>query len=333
MLNAEGARFALMLAFMLGMAAMAHTHAVLTQTIVSRGQTVAIHIAKGDSLDQVLTQLQAAGLMQRQPYAWVASVWLDAERRTKAGEYELNGPMDALDILAKVIDGRGILHTQTLFEGWTIHEMLEAMEQNPTVRRTKEPWKEMGFDVIEDAEGWCLPDTYKHYRGDPDIKILALCVQAMRLKLPELWASRASGLPYEKPEDALIMASIVEAETSLDEERPLVAGVLLARLERDMRLQADPTVIYGLGKDFDGNLTRRHLRDGANPFNTYRIHGLPPGPIGNPGLKSLQAALHPDMESGFLYYVAVGDGSHFFSKTYKEHRKAVNKYQKKRKRG
>ena len=333
MLNAGGLRLPLMLAFVLGMAAVAHTRGALTQAMVPAGQTVSISIPRGGNLDQVLAQLHEAGLVQGHPYAWVASVWLDAERRTKAGEYELDGPMDTLDVLAKLIDGRGILHTQTLFEGWTIHEMLEAMEQNPTVRRTEEPWKKVGFDAMGDAEGWCLPDTYKHYRGDPDIKILSLCVRAMRRKLPELWAGRAPGLPYEKPEDALIMASIVEAETSLDEERPLVAGVLLARLASNMRLQADPTVIYGLGTDFDGNLKRRHLRDSANPFNTYRIHGLPPGPIGNPGIKSLQAALHPNLESGFLYYVAVGDGSHFFSKTYKEHRKAVNKYQKRRKRG
>lgn len=152
---------------------------------------------------------------------------------------------------------------------------------------------------------------------------------AMREALEELWATRASGLPYDEPRDALILASIVEAETTLDEERPEVAGVMISRLRKNMRLQADPTVIYGLGADFDNNLTRKHLRADPeiNPYNTYRIHGLPPGPICNPGRRSLEAALQPDLETENLYYVAVGDGSHYFSETYEEHMEAVRKYQ------
>lgn len=326
-------RLPVMLAFVLAMAAGAHAREMLMQATIPPGKTVLVEVAKGMALDRILAQLHTLGVVQGQPYAGLASIWLDAEFRVKAGEYELHGPMDTLDVLSRLIDGRGILHRQTLFEGWTIREMLDAMEQNPTVQRTAEPWKHVGFEAMEDAEGWCLPDTYKHYRGDLDVKILNLCVRAMRRELPELWANRDPGLPYETPQEALTMASIVEAETSLDAERPLVAGVLVSRLMSNMRLQADPTVIYGLGADFDGNLTRRHLRDRTNRFNTYRIDGLPPGPVGNPSLESLRAALHPNLESGFLYYVAVGDGSHYFSKTYKEHQKAVNKYQRRRKRG
>ncbi|MCY4610837.1 MAG: endolytic transglycosylase MltG [Gammaproteobacteria bacterium] len=322
-------RLAAMVAFIAAVALGAHVWNALTRPTIPAEHVIALTVDKGDSFSQVTDKLIQHEAVAGSLYAWIAAKLLGAETRIKAGEYVLLGPMTTLRVLKELIDGGGVLHRQTFFEGWTTREILEALKKNPTVKKTENPLARFGYSTAEEAEGACLPDTYKHYRGDPDYKILELCIMAMRETLEELWATRASGLPYDNPRDALILASIVEAETTLHEERPEVAGVIISRLRKNMRLQTDPTVIYGLGPDFDNNLTRKHLREdpAVNPYNTYRIYGLPPGPICNPGRRSLEAALQPDLETENLYYVAVGDGSHYFSKTYEEHVKAVRKYQ------
>lgn len=322
-------RLSIMLGFISAVALSVHIWNVLTRPTIPIEHVVAFTIDQGDSFAQVTEKLLAQEAVAGRFYALIAAKLLRAETRIKAGEYILIGPMATLEVFKELIDGGRVLHRQTFFEGWTIREILEALKKNPTVKKTENPLARFGYSTVEEAEGACLPDTYKHYRGDPDYKILELCIMAMRRTLEELWTTRASGLPYESPRDAVILASIVEAETTLHEERPEVAGVLISRLRKNMRLQADPTVIYGLGPDFDNNLTRKHLREdpSTNPYNTYKIHGLPPGPISNPGRRSLEAALQPDLETENLYYVAVGDGSHYFSKTYEEHAKAVRKYQ------
>ena len=322
-------RFASMVAFIAAVALGTHVWNALTRPTIPAEHVIALTVDKGDSFSQVTDKLIQHEAVAGSLYAWIAAKLLGAETRIKAGEYVLLGPMTTLRVFKELIDGGGVLHRQTFFEGWTTREILEALKKNPTVKKTENPLARFGYSTAEEAEGACLPDTYKHYRGDPDYKILELCIMAMRETLEELWVTRASGLPYDTPRDALILASIVEAETTLHEERPEVAGVIISRLRKNMRLQTDPTVIYGLGPDFDNNLTRKHLREdpAINPYNTYRIYGLPPGPICNPGRRSLEAALQPDLETENLYYVAVGDGSHYFSKTYEEHVKAVRKYQ------
>ena len=332
-MNPHYLRFAAMVVFIAAVALGAHVWNALTRPTIPAEHVIALTIAKGDSFSQVTDKLIEHDAVAGSLYAWTAAKLLGAETQIKAGEYVLLGPMNTLRVLKELIDGGGVLHRQTFFEGWTTREILEALKKNPTVKKTENPLARFGYSTAEEAEGACLPDTYKHYRGDPDYKILELCIMAMRETLEELWATRASGLPYDNPRDALILASIVEAETTLHEERPEVAGVIISRLRKNMRLQTDPTVIYGLGPDFDNNLTRKHLREdpAVNPYNTYRIYGLPPGPICNPGRRSLEAALQPDLETENLYYVAVGDGSHYFSKTYEEHAKAVRKYQLRRK--
>jgi UPF0755 protein len=176
------------------------------------------------------------------------------------------------------------------------------------------------------AEGWFFPDTYRFPRNTTDRELLVMAHTRMQVVLERAWAGRQKNLPLRTPYEALILASIVEKETSLDRERPRVAGVFARRLETGMRLQTDPTVIYGLGEDYDGNITRRHLaRD--TPYNTYTRTGLPPTPIAMPGESSLLAAVHPD-DSDDLYFVATGeaDGSHAFSATLREHNAAVKKY-------
>ncbi len=301
----------------------------LTEPIIEPGTVQQILIEKGASFQEVSDKLVVLGVTHSHTYNWLAAKLLRAEGRIKAGEYHLSGPLGMLDIMMLLIEGRSVFHRTTLFEGWTIEEMLDAMRKNPTLQSSEDPLQFFGFNSPRDAEGHCLPNTYKHYRGDTDVQILALCIRAMQELLDELWANRSEDLPYKTPQEAVTLASIIEAETSQDDERSIIAGVLLSRLEQGMRLQVDPSVIYGLGPDFDNNLTRKHLRQSAeiNPYNTYRIYGLPPGPIGNPGRKSLEAAFNPDFSTGALYYVSKGDGRHHFSKTYKEHRASVRKYQ------
>lgn len=328
-MNSRYLRLGAILAFISMVTLGAHIWNILNRPTVPAEQVIAFTINKGENFAQVTDRLLEQEAVTGRFYALIAAKLLEAETRIKAGEYILLGPMTTLTVFKELIDGGRVLHRQTFFEGWTTQEILEALKKNPTVKKTENPLARFGYSTVGEAEGACLPDTYKHYRGDPDYKILGLCIMAMREALEELWTTRASGLPYDSPRDALILASIVEAETTLHEERPEVAGVLISRLRKNMRLQADPTVIYGLGPDFDNNLTRKHLREdpATNPYNTYRIHGLPPGPICNPGRRSLEAALQPDLETENLYYVAVGDGSHYFSETYEEHMEAVSKYQ------
>lgn len=179
-------------------------------------------------------------------------------------------------------------------------------------------------------EGLFFPDTYSYARGDTDFSILQRAHSAMLVVLEEEWQQRAQPLPYETPYEALIMASIIERETGLPEERTQISGVFSRRLQQGMLLQTDPTVIYGLGDAFDGNLQRRHLADESNPYNTYRLAGLPPTPIALPGRAAIHAALHPDSGTA-LYFVARGDGGHAFSNTLSEHNQAVRDYQLQRK--
>ena len=311
-----------------------HILIVLNQTTIKSEEIIEISVEKGSSFQDVQTALVDRGALAGGLYSWLAVKLMGAEAHLQAGDYQLIGPMDSITVLQRLVSGRAVLLRQTLIEGWTIHEMLEAMRQNPAVKSTAAPLNNLNFASNQEAEGWCLPDTYYHYRGDRDTKILNLCVQAMRETLARLWVARDPDLPYKTPREALTLASIIEAETGLDRERPVIAGALITRLRRGMRLQADPTLIYGLGPTFNRKLTRKHLRQPAhqNPYNTYRIDGLPPGPICNPSRESLLAALHPDFSKEVLYYVAVGDGSHYFSKTYEEHKKAINRYRLQRRR-
>lgn len=295
------------------------------------GKPYILEVASGATLAQVARQLAANGVLRYPDVLALYGRLTGDAAHIKAGEYELAQGTTPRSLLQQLVEGRVRLHSLTIVEGWTVRELLSAMRSNPAIRQTlrlTQVTDLAGLLALPSAhpEGWFFPDTYYFPRGTTDREILARAHELMKIRLEEAWAGRARDLPVKTPYEALILASIVEKETALDRERGLIAGVFRRRLERGMKLQTDPTVIYGLGETFDGNLTRRHLeRD--TPYNTYTRTGLPPTPIGLPGESSLLAVLHPE-EGDALYFVATGDedGSHTFSATLKEHNAAVQRY-------
>jgi UPF0755 protein len=219
----------------------------------------------------------------------------------------------------------------TFIEGWTFRQMRNELNRHDGVRHIgmslsdAEILRRIGAEESH-PEGLFFPDTYYFSSNMSDLDILSRAYQAMRQKLKHAWESRASGLPYASPYEALIVASIVEKETGKVDERGQIASVFLNRMRIGMRLQTDPTVIYGMGNQFDGNLRKQDLQNDT-PYNTYTRSGLPPTPIAMPGMESIEAALHPATNNGYMYFVGKGDGSHVFSRTLAEHNRAVSRYQ------
>ena len=247
----------------------------------------------------------------------------------KAGEYRLDPGMTPRDVVQRLASGDVIRYRFTVVEGWTFRQLREALAANPDLEQVLPPpaagdWDFRSlFPDIGHPEGWFLPETYLFTRGDSDRDLLLRAHRAMQEALAEAWAGRDTGLPLETPYELLILASIIEKETALPEERGTIAGVFVRRLNRGMRLQTDPTVIYGLGEAFDGDIRRRDLRRDT-PYNTYTRHGLPPTPIALPGRAALEAAAHPE-PGDTLYFVADGSGGHTFSRTLEEHQAAVDR--------
>lgn len=274
--------------------------------------------------------LVAYGVLRRPLYLRLLAWERAAAVHLKAGEYRIppgTTPPRLLDLLTS---GRVIQHPITLVEGWTFAQVRQALAAAEWAQRILE-----GLTPAEimarlgrpgtPPEGRFLPDTYRFPRGVTDLDILGRALQAMDRFLATAWAGRAAELPLETPDQALILASIVEKESGLTAERPQIAGVFLRRLRLGMRLQTDPTVIYGLGDAFDGNLRRADLSQDT-PYNTYVHGGLPPTPIALPGRAAIRAVLHP-ASGAALYFVARGDGGHAFSATLEAHNQAVRKYQ------
>jgi UPF0755 protein len=303
---------------------------------LAQGQT--LDVARGATMNGLLRDFRERGVLtgrQRLYLSWYARLNGQA-RSLKAGEYELAPGLRAMDLTALLASGRVKLHELTLVEGWTFAQALAAVRAHPAIAQTlppgdaAEPLMAALGAAGRHPEGRFNPDTYRFARGTSDVEFLRRAYQAMERVLADEWAGRASDLPYASPEEALIMASIVERETGMIDERPEIAGVFVRRLKLRMRLQTDPTVIYGLGAAFDGNLRKRDLlADG--PYNSYTRAGLPPTPICLPGRAALHAALHP-APGKTLYFVARGDGSHQFSETFADHEAAVRKFQLRRRR-
>jgi len=248
----------------------------------------------------------------------------------KAGSYELASAPTPLELLEKLTSG-DVTQTELRFiEGWTFRQLRAALDAAPFVRHDTQALSDaqllQKIEAREAApEGLFFPDTYLFAKGSSDVRILRRAYRAMQRQLMQEWDARDATLPYKSPYEALIMASIVEKETGRGEERDLVAGALVNRLKAGMLLQVDPTVIYGLGEKFDGNLKKNHLQTDG-PYNTYTRAGLPPTPIAAASAASLHAALRP-AKTDALYYVARGDGTSQFSRTLEEHNRAVRKYQ------
>jgi UPF0755 protein len=293
-------------------------------------QPVQFLMAPGESLGDVSGRLARRGVL-RWPWLLNAVARLrGADASLHSGEYAIAAGTTPGELLALLQRGATVRYTVTLPEGITLGQAIAILHRAPALEaRLQGPADPRLLALVspaENAEGLFLPETYQYQRGDSDLDILRQAHTLLSERLAALWEQRDPSLPYDSPLDAVIMASIVERETGVPEERERIAGVFLRRLDRRMRLQTDPTVIYGLGDAFDGNLTRSHLRDSDNPYNTYRHHGLPPGPIALPGAAALYAVFHPANEDA-LYFVARGDGSHVFSATLADHERAVADYQ------
>jgi UPF0755 protein len=289
-----------------------------------------IEIPRGAGLRTAIEQLDKGGVAVRPLQFELLARSLGREREIKAGNYQLLQPLTPLELLKKLTRGDVTQAEARLIEGWTFAQLRAALDASPDLRHDT-----AGLDETEvlgrvgaaepHPEGLFFPDTYLFARGTSDVAVLRRAYRAMQRHLGEEWSKRDETIPYRTPYDALIMASIIEKETGKASERDLIGGVLVNRLRIGMRLQVDPTIIYGLGTAFDGNLKRSHLTDDG-PYNTYTRAGLPPTPIAMPGLASLRSAMRP-AKTDALYYVSRGDGSSQFSRSLEEHNRAVSKYQ------
>ncbi|KGE03580.1 endolytic transglycosylase MltG [Pseudohaliea rubra] len=287
-------------------------------------------VGAGESLAGVSRRLQAEGIIENALLLELYGRYTGLDGRLHRGEYLLSGAPTAAEILDQLVAGAVIEYQVTLPEGITLAQALAILAREDPLESVLDGPRDprlLGLAPERaSAEGLFLPETYRYRRGESDWALLQRAHAALVAALGVAWEERAPELPLGEPYEALVLASIVERETGVPAERDRIAGVFVRRLLRGMRLQTDPTVIYGLGERYDGNLRREHLKDDSNPYNTYRHNGLPPTPIALPGRASLLAAVQPARGSA-LYFVARGDGSHVFSDTLEEHRRAVRDYQ------
>ncbi len=293
----------------------------------SGGQTLLV--PSGASFRALVRQLEQEGLLDNAHYFEFLARTSDRAGSIQAGEYHVAAGTTPAELLRKLARGRVVQHRFTIIEGWTFSQLRTALEADPRIVHT--------LDEADDAEvmrrleregehpeGWFLPETYHFTRGTEDIAILRRALNAMEERLQGAWEQRERETPLKTPYEALILASIIERETGRADERRKVSGVFVRRLEQRMRLQTDPTVIYGMGDAYDGRIRTRDLRTDT-PYNTYTRHGLTPTPIAMPSGASIDAALDPK-DGDALYFVSRGDGSHHFSATLDEHNRAVRRY-------
>lgn len=308
----------------------------VTTPLATGDQDIYYEVAPGAGLIQIAQDFEQRGLIKHGLYFVLLARWQDKAERIKAGEYRFAAGITPVELLDRMVEGRVVMHSLTIVEGWTVKQMLEAIRDNNVLGQTlasaqdKELMVSMGRPD-EHPEGQFYPETYHFTRGESDVDFLRRAYRAMHKRLAVEWGNRSAGLPLRTPQEALILASIVEKETAVPSERPDIAGVFIRRLQKGMRLQTDPTVIYGLGDGFDGDIKRADLRLDT-PYNTYLHTGLPPTPIALPSGAAIHAVLHP-APGDSLYFVARGDGSHEFSATLEEHNDAVRKYQLKGRKG
>lgn len=291
---------------------------------------ITITVEQGSNLTRLLYQLKEQGIISKPRYLlWYARLF-SKPNNLHVGEYQVTREDSPLSLIEKFLSGKVKLYSVTLIEGWNFTQMMAEINKNSFITHKlkglngTQIMQAIGHESVH-PEGRFMPDTYHFPRGTSDVFLLKQAYTAMDDFLKQQWSGRDVGLPFKTPYDALTLASIVEKETGLASERKQIAGVFVRRLLVRMRLQTDPTVIYGMGKKFKGNIKRRDLKRNT-PYNTYRNYGLPPTPIAMPSREAIDASLHPH-DGETLYFVSKGDGSHYFSATLKEHNNAVIKYQ------
>jgi UPF0755 protein len=298
-------------------------------------EMITIDLKPGSTFRSVSHQLAEHKLLEHEDYF---KIWVRLSgnaTKLQAGEYQLHPGQTLAELIDDMVAGRVKQYSLTLVEGWTFREFLQAMNDNDAVDHTLEGMSieeimiELGLDGMH-PEGRFYPDTYFIHNNTKDVEVLKRAYQQMEQHLQQQWQGRDDNLPFKTPYEALIMASIVEKESAVPEERPIIAGVFINRLRKGMRLQTDPTVIYGIGEKYDGDIRFKDLRTDT-PYNTYTRSGLTPTPIAMPGIGAIKAVMHP-ADTGYLYFVATGDGSgrHVFSTNHEDHEKAVDKYQRKK---
>jgi len=309
-------------------------NSALTASVVLEKSHV-IEISKGDSFQKITGKLLAKGIAIKPLWFKLIAYQKKVANKLKAGEYVLKQGLTMPEVLAVFVAGKSRQYSITFPEGWSFKQMLAEIQKNPHLEKTlgsmdfRSIMAKVGSEY-KHPEGLFFPDTYFFDKKTTDIALLKTAHDKMKLVLQTEWENKEQKLPLETPYQALILASIVEKETGAASERAQISGVFTRRLKKGMRLQTDPTVIYGMGDRYKGNIRYKDLRQ-ATAYNTYVIKGLPPTPIAMPGQLAIHAALHPE-EGKSLYFVAKGkgEGTHVFSATLREHNNAVNKYQRKR---
>ena len=299
------------------------------ETPISLNQPMIIMIEPGRSLTQVTRRLEQEGVLRWPRILVLWARWQEIDRSMRTGEYELTPGLTPVTLLSLLMSGRNVQYPVTLVEGWTAREALEHLWAQETIRVTLRDKTDEELSVLLQSpfpalEGTLFPDTYFYTRDTTDEAILLRAHLQLREVLESEWHQQAQNLPYDSPWQALIMASIIEKESGYQAEKADIAGVFIRRLQQGMRLQSDPTIIYGMGDSYSGNIRRSDIET-TTPWNTYRINGLPPTPIALSGRDSIRASLNPNPGTA-LYFVSRGDGSHQFSDTLEEHNAAVRRY-------
>jgi len=312
-------------------------NAFVTEPISQQNQPIALTIKPGSSVAKVAQQLHQQGFMAHPKWFSLYVRFLKKQKVIKAGEFEIQPQWTVDQLISGLENAKAIQYPVTIVAGQTIQQALQTIHALPKIKKElditdiKSLQALFGIDKkvnkmypYATIEGRILPETYYYQAGDSDKKIILRAAKSLQQELDQAWQKREKNLPYKTPYEALIMASIVEKETGYAPERPLIAGVFVRRMKKGMRLQTDPTVIYGIGVKYDGNIRKRDLLK-TTLYNTYKIDGLPPTPIALASLEAIEAALNPEHTKA-LYFVAKGGGKHQFSNTLKEHNRAVQKY-------
>ncbi len=324
--------FILLLSFVVGWAWMDYQHS-LTMPVISE-QPVSFEIEKGETFSQITKKLIENDVKIKSFWFKLLAYQKDMTHKLKTGEYQLKPGLTSSELLTMLVSGKSRQYTITFPEGFTFKQIRKQIKQNSKIKHTLDKLDDTAIlaklgSKENHPEGLFFPDTYHFDKNATDISLLQRAYRKMQQILNNEWQNKAPDLPLKTPYEVLILASIVEKETGKASERQQIAGVFTRRLHKDMLLQTDPTVIYGMGESYKGNIRYKDLRT-PTPYNTYVIKGLPPTPIAMPGKEAIYAALHPAAGNS-LYFVSRGNGSHVFSATLKDHNNAVNTYQRKSK--